>query len=617
MNSYRKNIQKYQDAISALSKELNQLSTFRLLAFVGSAIILVVLANARMSEVMFFVFVLAAFGFASLVKRYNALDYLKQHNTFLKAINEHEVSKLENKLTEFPNGQQFVSRDHSYLSDLDIFGRHSLFQTLDRTTTEAGQVLLAEWLSAPASKDLILERQQAIKELASMLDWRQDLQATGMHFVHKQNDYNKLLAWAQKPVRLLPAQSGFWVAIIPLSILSTIALGYFIFQFLYLGNFAGVIPLAVISLINGLVLRKIKPLAEEIVDDLEENIKVMGGYQSLITKIESAKFQSAMLQRLHLVFRQNESSAADEIKKLKNIVEVFKMRGRKLKIKHAFYPVFNTLWFLDFYLVILTEKWKQKNGSFLNAWAHAVSEYEVLCSISGFYFSNPTFTFPEIKDEPYVIHFDMLGHPLINSDKRVCNDFDLQGRGEITMITGSNMAGKSTFLRTVGVNLVLALMGAPCCANSGMVSNMKIFTSMRTQDNLEEGVSSFYAELKRIEQLLKLIQSGETIFFLLDEMFKGTNSQDRYKGGVSLIKQLHDLNAFGIISTHDLELARLAGNHTIVANFSFNSEIKDDEMLFNYTLTKGICRDFNASELMKRSGIKILSDQENILKFDV
>jgi DNA mismatch repair ATPase MutS len=170
------------------------------------------------------------------------------------------------------------------------------------------------------------------------------------------------------------------------------------------------------------------------------------------------------------------------------------------------------------------------------------------------------------------------------------------------------MAGKSTFLRAVGVNLVLALMGAPCCATSAQVSNMKVFTSMRTQDNLEEGVSSFYAELKRIEQLLQLIQSGEAIFFLLDEMFKGTNSKDRYKGGVSLIKQLSELNAFGIISTHDLELAKLAGNHMMVANFSFNSQIKEGDMTFNYALTDGICSDFNASELMKKSGIKILSD---------
>jgi DNA mismatch repair ATPase MutS len=169
------------------------------------------------------------------------------------------------------------------------------------------------------------------------------------------------------------------------------------------------------------------------------------------------------------------------------------------------------------------------------------------------------------------------------------------------------MAGKSTFLRTVGINLVLAFTGAPCCASHARVSLLHIFTSMRTQDNLEESVSSFYAELQRIEQLLRLVGEGQPIFFLLDEMFKGTNSQDRFRGGVSLIRQLGELNAFGMISTHDLDLAKLTKDFAI-ENFSFNSVISDGQISFDYRLTPGICTDFNASELMKRSGIRILSD---------
>jgi DNA mismatch repair ATPase MutS len=231
---------------------------------------------------------------------------------------------------------------------------------------------------------------------------------------------------------------------------------------------------------------------------------------------------------------------------------------------------------------------------------------EVLSSVAGFHYSNPGYVFPRIAPEPYTIRFTALGHPLIVEPKRVCNDFGMDGRGTIAMITGSNMAGKSTFLRSVGINMVLALMGGPCCATHAEVSNMNVFSSMRTQDNLEEGVSSFYAELKRVEQLLQLITKGEPVFFLLDEMFKGTNSEDRHKGGFSLIKQLQGLNAFGIISTHDLDLARLADVHALAASYSFNSRILDGELLFDYKLTAGRCTDFNASELMKRSGINIL-----------
>jgi DNA mismatch repair ATPase MutS len=269
----------------------------------------------------------------------------------------------------------------------------------------------------------------------------------------------------------------------------------------------------------------------------------------------------------------------------------------------------NIFWLVDIYCILFTEKWKIKNKQSLRLWSDSVSEIEVFISLAGFSYSNPSYTFPELIEEPYIIHFEMIGHPLIDSMKRICNDFNLNGSGNIGMITGSNMSGKSTFLRTVGVNLVLAYLGAPCCAKSGKVSNMKIFSSMHTQDNLEEGISSFYAELKRIEQLLGLIEKGEPIFFLLDEMFKGTNSEDRHKGGYSLIRQLGDLNAFGLISTHDLDLAKLAGKEMLVSNFSFNSEIRDDEMIFQYKISQDICKDFNASVLMKRSGIKILPEE--------
>jgi DNA mismatch repair ATPase MutS len=176
------------------------------------------------------------------------------------------------------------------------------------------------------------------------------------------------------------------------------------------------------------------------------------------------------------------------------------------------------------------------------------------------------------------------------------------------MITGSNMGGKSTFLRSVGLNLVLALAGAPCCATYAKLTNLNIFTSMRTQDNLMKGISSFYAELNRIEKMLKLIERNDNVYFLLDEMFKGTNSEDRHKGGYSLINQLNKLKTSGIIATHDIDLAKLSGNKNLVTNYSFNSEIKEHSMIFSYELDPGICTDFNASELMKKSGIEILSN---------
>ncbi|CAG5018912.1 DNA mismatch repair protein MutS [Dyadobacter sp. CECT 9275] len=614
MDIYKIKIQEYHAAAMKLEKVINTLSIFRLLSFVLSVAVIMVLANARSVGLLLLVAPLCMLGFALLIKRYNRLFYLKQHTTFLKQINEEEVLRQENKLSGFETGQTFLKRDHAYVSDLDIFGTHSLFQLINRTTTETGQGLLATWLSEPAPKNIIAERQEIIRELSPELEWRQDFQASGMHSSNTSSDYNKLLEWIEKPVKLLPQQTKYICMGILLSLISTAAAVYFIY-----GLFADHVsfsvthafPLIISLLINKFTLKRIDPVTEEVILGTQDNVKILKGYQSLIAKIEGGKFQSGALVRLQSAFSHNGYSAVKEIHKLRKILEIFQQKGHQKPIGgNTFYAIFNLLWLSDIYLILLAEKWKYKNRNSLKIWAPAVSAFEALSSLAGFAYSNPSFSFPQITEEPYVIDFEMLGHPLLRQERRVCNDFSLAGRGEIAMITGSNMAGKSTFLRTVGLNLVLALMGAPCCARSGRVSHMKVFSSMRTQDNLEEGVSSFYAELKKIEQLLKSIESGEPIFFLLDEMFKGTNSQDRYKGGVSLIRQLNELNAFGIISTHDLELAKLSGRHMIVANFSFNSEIRGGEMIFHYKLTEGICTDFNASELMRKSGIKILSDIE-------
>lgn len=608
---YHNNIDRYKAASIALTNLLKRISAFRLGTFIFFLVVILILANQRLIQPLILVIPFFTIAFVFIVRRYQKLALEKKHIDFLLQINENEILRQKNDLSGFPSGQTFSDRNHPFISDFDIFGNHSLFQLINRTTTESGHILLAKWLSEPASTEVILQRQKAVAELAPKIGWRQDFQACGIQFNNKKSAYNKLLFWIETPAKLLPSQFKYLIISVLLSVFSTSAAVYFVYGLLSEVSFSlyYIVPLVISLFINQRVLKKTRPIAEEIIDSTHFNIKTLAGYQALISKIESEEFSSDLLKCLRSAFNQNGYSASREINGLRSILEIFQTKGTKGSIgKNDFYAIFNSLWLFDIYLIIITEKWKQRNKPFLVSWAAAVSEFEVLNSLAGFAYSNDSFTFPEIISEPYIIDFKELGHPLIGKGKRVCNDFNFRGRGEIALITGSNMAGKSTFLRSVGMNLVLALMGAPCCARSGHVSHMKIFTSMRTQDNLEEGISSFYAELKRIEQLLKLVESGEPVFFLLDEMFKGTNSQDRYAGGASLIKQLGELNAFGIISTHDIELAKLTANQKTVTNFSFNSEIKNGEIIFNYALTKGICTDFNARELMKKSGIKISSD---------
>lgn len=606
MKVYQENIKKYSAKTLRLKKALYRISLYRLLIFVISSIILISLFSNNLITPFFIVFPISIICFALVIKHHNKIAYLKKHTAFLTRINESEILREKCNLEEFESGHKFINQNHPYTSDLDIFGQHSIFQLLNRTTTESGMILLSEWLSEPAPNYEIHDRQNAIKELSQKLDWRQDFQASGMHFQNKKSNYYKLLDWVEATVVLLKYRRIYISFAIILSVLSFLGL---YFSLLYL-RYIYLLPSITVLLINYIILRKVKPIADNIVETSQENINTLRGYRTLINKIECGSFKSKKLCQLQSILIKSKFSAFNEINSLCKLLEFSQQRGIntiKIPIKgNLFYSLLNSFLLLDIYLIIRVEKWKFKNKAFLKSWSATVSEFEVINSLAGFCYSNPSYTFPEISEKNNYVHFELLGHPLINSNKRICNNFHSEEQGDIVMITGSNMGGKSTFLRTVGVNLVLALAGAACCAKNGQVSNLKLYTSMRTQDNLMKGISSFYAELNRIEKMLKLIESSQNVYFLLDEMFKGTNSEDRHRGGFSLINQLSKLKTSGIIATHDIELAKLSGNKKLITNYSFNSGIKDNSMIFSYELHPGICNDFNASELMEKSGIKII-----------
>jgi len=610
MEIYSDKIKECDTRLLKLSKLINRISFLRLLIFVISSAILIYFVSIKLFTLFFIVFPVSIICFALVIKHHNKITYLRKHTSLLKRINESEILREKCNLEEFDAGHKFINQNHPYTSDLDIFGQHSIFQLLNRTTTESGMILLSEWLSGPASICEIKERQNAIDELSKKLDWRQDFQASGMHFQNNKSNYYKLLDWVEAPVVLLKHGQIYTAAAITLSVLSLLGLYFSIINITSSSLYIYLLPFIAVLFINSRILKKVKSLAEDIVKTSQSNINTLRGYRTLINKIECESFKSEKLSQLQSIFKRHKYSAFNEINRLCSLLEFSQQKGiKKMPVGgNQFYPLLNSFLLLDIYLIIGTEKWKSKNKAFLKSWAEVVSEFEVLNSLAGFCYSNPSYTFPEIVEKNNYLHFESLGHPLIDSKKRVCNDFHSEGHGNIVMITGSNMGGKSTFLRTVGVNLVLSLAGAPCCAKKGQVSNLSLYTSMRTQDSLKEGISSFYAELSRIEEMLKLMGKSHNIYFLLDEMFKGTNSEDRHKGGFSLINQISKLKTSGIIATHDIKLSKLSGNKMLVTNYSFNSEIKNDSMHFSYRLQPGICNDFNASELMKKSGINILSN---------
>jgi len=610
MDIFQEKIKKYDAETASLTQAYNRISLLRLLIFIISGGIIIYLSSNGMIQFVFLVLPIAIACFSYVVQLHQKIEFQKKQNGFLKEINQGEQLRSDCELKDFDTGKEFINPKHPYTADLDIFGHHSIFQLVNRTTTESGKALLSEWLSQAASNEEIEQRQLAIKELSTQLDWRQELQASGMHFQNKKRGYTKLLEWVAQPVVLLKKYLFYRAIAIILPNLVLISF-YLLMDNLDSPNrgiFLGVA--ALFFFLNYLILKRVEPQIHDIVETSSLHLNTMKGYRILLEKIEAGTFKSERLVQLQSVLTRTDYSASEEVKRICKLLDFSHQRPVKnIPLGgNYFYLVFNSFLLIDIYLILGVEKWKEKNKNYLKAWSEVVSEFEVLNSLAGYADSNASYAYPEITDQDNHIHFESLGHPLIHEKVRVCNDFHSKNHGDIVMITGSNMGGKSTFLRTVGVNIVLALAGAPCCAQKAMVSNIRLFTSMRTQDNLLNGISSFYAELNRIELLLELVDQYQNVYFLTDEMFKGTNSEDRHRGGFSLIYQLSKLKTSGIIATHDIELAKVLEQKNLVTNYSFNSEIKDGEMLFSYKLEPFICHDFNASALMERSGIQIIDD---------
>jgi len=351
--------------------------------------------------------------------------------------------------------------------------------------------------------------------------------------------------------------------------------------------------------VNGWVLNNANEAVSELTKKTEDSVKVLKSYSSMISMIEEKEFKAQLLNDLKSTLIQGNVKTSSKILKLHRILNKLQSRGNLI------YWLFNIVLLLDIHWLIEAENWKKRIGREVETWFESIHEFEILLSLAGFSNANPQYTFPEMNEGPYTIEGKNIGHPLVPDHKRICNDFRLQGKGNIVIVTGSNMSGKSTFLRTIGINSILCKLGAPVCASEMKSSVFRVFSSMRTHDNLEENISSFYAELKRIGFLLSYISEGEPVLFLLDEILKGTNSADRHKGTEALIRQLSHLNSFGLVSTHDLELGKLENDSDLITNYSFNSEIRGDEILFDYKLQKGLCYSFNASKLMQSMGIKI------------
>ena len=588
-NSYNRLIQRQEKGERLLNNLRLAIFTAGVAAF---AFVYTVAQSFLHSTVVFSVF---AGLFAYLVVRHRRLKDRKKYATLLRDINSRSLKRLRGEWNTFgDDGGDFLDNTHDYSADLDIFGKNSLFQWINNAVTFTGrQKLKGLFLGQIGTRTDILERQQAVEELAKMLTWRQGFLAEGLMASGKISDPRSLIAWAAESSEVFRKP---WVILViracPVVTVALVIAG-FLMNIIpwYLPTLALAIQFALISY-KVEARGKMFTIAESYADDLRV-------YYKMLKRIEQQDFKSVHIKKIKDSIRSEEGiEVFRQLDKLSSIIDSISQR------RNLFSIVFNTLALWDFQNIIALERWKQKSGS-IEAWFDALGSFEVLSSLAIVRFDNPEWVMPTIyeKTEP-VLRTEEIGHPLLIG-KRSHNDLTIHNKPSVLLITGSNMSGKSTLLRTAGINLVLAYAGAPVCARMFHTSVMSIYTCMRVSDNLGENISSFYAELLRIKTIVTETQLGRKVFFLLDEIFKGTNSLDRHTGARVLINKLSQTNSIGLVSTHDLELCDIAGENDLIANYHFQEYYKEGRIYFDYILRPGKSTTRNALYLMQLAGIDV------------
>ncbi|MBN1414965.1 MAG: hypothetical protein JW973_07695 [Bacteroidales bacterium] len=588
---YNDRLPSLQTRLATIQRQLNRISLGRLLSF--SALIAMVFLHGQAGpfvSVCIIAFLVLVFGF--LVKRHIRVTDRKKHVQQLISIHNREIDILSYRFGQLDAGAEFIDVHHRYSYDLDLFGEGSLFQFINRTVMKKGRAKLASWLTGPSTDTgVMLLRQAALKELAEKKDFRLDFRATGEITIDNTDDLQKVTDWFNEP----PVFLGNWfyrIARIVFPLLSAICL---ILTLVNSEFYRLLILLFLVQLtIIGLKIRT----TGRIHGLLSRHLLTFKKLYRLLNLIEKEEFHTDYMTELKARFNGQGNSAHRAINQLSKLLSAF---DNRLNILAGL--VLNGFLLWDVQCIWRLETWKSRYRNHFTPWVDGMAEMDALVSLATFHFNYPDYCFPELTDHE-VIHATGLGHPLIPYEQRVCNDFRIASEGIVVMITGANMAGKSTFLRSAGVNLVLAMAGAPVCAEKFAFRPAYLYTSMRTSDSLQHHESYFYAELKRIKAIVDELAAGKKMLIMLDEILKGTNSTDKHKGSLAVLDRIFFLGGTGIIATHDLELARSELRYpNRLVNQCFEIEINGAEVSFDYILRDGITQKMNASLLMRQMGI--------------
>ncbi|OMQ07982.1 DNA mismatch repair protein [[Flexibacter] sp. ATCC 35103] len=589
MEAYQTKVQQYTTIFNKINKRYNSISILRLLSVFLCLFLL--FYYIKTNEILYAVFAFLSFvGFIVLMRIHSGLSFQKQLTTAILKLNQNEITYLNREKIPFENGIEFNNFHHPYAYDLDIFGEHSLFQNLNRTATFIGKKTLANQLLNLLPNKTILENQEAINELKTKIDWRQDFLALAMISNDSKNSYNSLVYWNPFKNNTLPK------ALIALSIiLPTLFFGilaaYFITSKTILLSY-----LTYVFIGNLVVLgQSFKRIQSEIAK--ADNVdKIIKQYSLLVEKIEKEPFQSKKLIALQqqLIFKNATAS-----KHLKDLSELFSRMDTINNFVTAI--VFNGTFLFNLHVLRALLKWKENYSTELEKWIEIIGEFEALNSYANLAYNNPDFVFPEINSE-YKIGFSDLSHPLLNPETRVGNDTHFYPES-FMILTGSNMSGKSTFLRSLGINMVLGGVGSVVCASKANIHPLPVLVSMRLSDSLADSESYFFAEIKRLKQIMDALED-QPAFVLLDEILRGTNSDDKRNGTIEVVKKIIAKNAIGAIATHDIEVCLTTNEYpNTLTNQCFEVEIQNNELHFDYKLRNGICKNKSATFLMQKMGV--------------
>jgi len=583
---YQKRLQERESAVAQFQSKHLLLGNIRIAVFVA---ILVLAWFSRSRWLLFYLLMAAIVLFVVLGLVHRRVVQAMNRAKRAAAVYLRGLARIEDRwVGSGETGDEFKDPLHPYAEDLDILGQGSLFQLLSTARTRMGKQCLARWLLAPATAQEIHERQAAIIEFKKKVGLREDLAVAG-ESERIQAHTEELVRWAQERSGM---NDGRWWALL-LAVVSVAALVY-----AFIGLWT---PFILSVLINGIITYRARHRLDKVFAGLDESHKDLDSLAELLRRIEVEKFESPLLQRLQAQLKTHGHTPSECIARLDTLSDLEDSRH------NWFVRLFDVPLLYSLQLAFALDRWRGKYGSGVAVWLDVTGQIEALASLGAYAFEHDEDPFPELLPATGAPCFEGegLGHPLLPASKCARNDARLGAEHQVLLVSGSNMSGKSTYLRVVGINAVLAMMGAPVRARRLRLSHLSIAASMRTTDSLQQGISHFYAEIKRVRQVIDVSSSQPTLF-LLDEILQGTNSRDRRIGTEGILRMLLRNGAIGLVTTHDLALTSLEEIFPgRVHNVHFQEKFEDDKLSFDYRLRPGVVTTSNGIELMRSIGIDV------------